>query len=84
MAAVLVVLSAQVLKIIRNHPEHTAEAVKYFTSIAVVAVAFVVAGLFLVDFYGRPTEASEELQPATITLPSDAQSPAGTEGESVS
>ena len=42
------------------------------------------AGLFLVDFYGRPTEASEELQPATITLPSDAQSPAGTEGESVS
>ncbi|MFP5247559.1 MAG: hypothetical protein ACLGH0_12785, partial [Thermoanaerobaculia bacterium] len=48
MTAVLLVLSAQLLRIIRNHPEHTVEAVTYFTVIGVVAVAFIVWGLFLV------------------------------------
>jgi len=48
MTVVLLVVGSQLLKIIRNHPEHTVAAVTYFTAIGVVAVAFVVSGLFLV------------------------------------
>jgi signal transduction histidine kinase len=48
MTAVLLVVSAQLLMIIRNHPEHTVGAVTYFTVMGAGAVAFIVWGLFLV------------------------------------
>ncbi|HEX7184646.1 MAG TPA: sensor histidine kinase [Thermoanaerobaculia bacterium] len=48
MTAVLLVVSAQLLTIIRNHPEHTIGAVTYFTALGGGAVAFIVWGLFLV------------------------------------
>jgi signal transduction histidine kinase len=48
MTAVLLVVSAQLLMIIRNHPEHTVGAVTYFTAMGAGAVAFIVWGLFLV------------------------------------
>ena len=48
MTAVLLVVSAQLLTIIRNHPEHTVGAVTYFTAMGAGAVAFIVWGLFLV------------------------------------
>ncbi|HKV06753.1 MAG TPA: sensor histidine kinase [Thermoanaerobaculia bacterium] len=44
----LLVVSAQLLMIIRNHPEHTVGAVTYFTAMGAGAVAFIVWGLFLV------------------------------------
>jgi hypothetical protein len=48
MTTVLGVLTSQLLRIIRNHPEHTMAALTYFMEIGVVAAAFIVAGLFLV------------------------------------
>jgi signal transduction histidine kinase len=48
MTAVLLVVSAQLLTIIMNHPEHTVGAVTYFTTMGAGAVAFIVWGLFLV------------------------------------
>lgn len=48
MTAVLLVVSAQLLMIIRNHPEHTVGAVTYFTVMGAGAVIFIVWGLFLV------------------------------------
>lgn len=48
MTAVLLVVSAQLFTIIRNHPEHTVGAVTYFTVMGAGAVAFIVWGLFLV------------------------------------
>ena len=48
MTAVLVVVSAQLIMIIRNHPEHTVGALTYFGAMAAGAVAFIVWGLFLV------------------------------------
>lgn len=47
MTAVLLTVSALVLKVIRDHPAHR-EPLTYFVAMGVVAGAFVVGGLFLV------------------------------------
>lgn len=48
MGAVLLVLSVQLVAIIRNHPEHTKGAVAYFATIGGVGFAFIIWGWFLV------------------------------------
>jgi signal transduction histidine kinase len=48
MAAVLLILGSQLLKIVRNHPEHALDALTYFVALAGVGVLFIGSGLFLV------------------------------------
>lgn len=48
MTAVLLVVSVQLLMIIRKHPEHTLGAVTYVAAMGAGAVVFIVWGLFLV------------------------------------
>lgn len=56
MTAVLLALGSQLFRIVRNHPEHTFEAMTYIGWIALVAVAFVVWGLYLVGRALAPFE----------------------------
>src|SRR5262249_21535244 len=48
MTGVLAALGSQLLGIIRKHPEHTTQALRYFVEIGGVAVAFILGGLILV------------------------------------
>jgi signal transduction histidine kinase len=48
MTTVLVVVGAQLLKIVRNHPEHAMDALAYFIGLGGVGAVFVLWGLFLV------------------------------------
>ena len=48
MTAVLLVLGSQLLRIIRNHPEHTTQVVTYFIAMGGVGAVFIAWGSFLV------------------------------------